>query len=337
MTTTNTTIDRTAVRFAPRRIGHGNFFVSDLARSMEYYEQVFGLQVVFRESEIGAGFLSNGNSHHDVGLIEIPKTTLVGRDGQVQVPVDDARKAGLNHIGFEMESEAQLVAAYERAKAAGVEVHRTVDHTIARSVYMFDPDGYYLEFYADSQDDWRAVMEGKDEQELLTGSWTPDMGTASPDSKYVVDPKFETVDGAPLQPRRAARISLLVADLAASVDFYTNVIGLTVVASSDGDDGFAVLAGTVGAWDLGLFQAAPGQSVPQMHHFGFELSDTVELDGVVSRLQDAGATVEHRVDHPTKTSVSVKDPDGILFEFFVERSYDPQDLAATVSPLPYLI
>lgn len=161
------------VQFKPRRIGHGNFFVSDLERSMEYYENVFGLQVVFREPGIGAGFLSNGNSHHDIGLIELPKQTLIGRDGQVQVPVDKKRKPGLNHIGLEMESEAHLVAAYERAVAAGAPVHRTVDHTIAYSVYMFDPDGYYLEFYADSQDDWRVIMEEKSEQ-LLTGNWTPD-------------------------------------------------------------------------------------------------------------------------------------------------------------------
>ncbi|GAA1790244.1 VOC family protein [Actinomadura chokoriensis] len=315
------------VQFKPRRIGHGNFFVSDLERSMAYYEHVFGLQVVFREPGIGAGFLSNGNSHHDVGLIEIPKKTLIGRDGQVQVPVKEERKPGLNHIGLEMESEAHLVAAYERAMAAGAPVHRTVDHTIAYSVYMFDPDGYYLEFYADSQDDWRAIMEEKSEQ-LLTGDWTPDPAVASDVPKYVVETERRTVEGAPLQPHRAARASLFVRDLATSIDFYADIVGLTLVAGSAAD-GYAVFAGTVGSWDLGLFQVGEDATTPRMHHFGFELSSPIELETVMERLRAAGARVEGQIVHATKQSVCVRDPDGILFEFYFQQS---RDAAALQNP-----
>lgn len=322
---------KTPVRFAPRRVGHGNFFVSDLERSMDHYENVFGLQVVFREPDIGAGFLSNGNSHHDVGLIEIPKKTLIGRDGQVQVPVDERRRPGLNHIGFEMESEAHLVAAYERAVDADAPVHRTVDHTIAYSVYMFDPDGYYLEFYADSQDDWREIMQDKSDQ-LLTGNWTPDSSVASDAPKYVVTDEREIVEGAPLQPHRAARASLYVRDLSASIDFYSEIVGLTLVSGSV-ESGYAIFAGTVGSWDLGLFQAGTEVSTPRMHHFGFELRDQPELDTVLERLRQAGAQVEGQVVHPTKQSVFVRDPDGILFEFYFQQSQDPRHLAeATADP-----
>src|SRR5699024_1358794 len=103
--------------------------------------------------------------------------TLIGRDGQVQVPVKDGRVPSLNHIGYEMESERQLANAYERAIAAGVSVNRTVDHTIARSVYLFDPDKFYLEFYADTQEDWASAVTPGTNQPLLTGNWTPDAST----------------------------------------------------------------------------------------------------------------------------------------------------------------
>ncbi|PYN49060.1 MAG: hypothetical protein DMD95_02100 [Candidatus Rokuibacteriota bacterium] len=50
------------VRFHPRRLGHANLFVSDLDRSMRFYNAVCGLEEVRREPAIRIGFLSNGNT-----------------------------------------------------------------------------------------------------------------------------------------------------------------------------------------------------------------------------------------------------------------------------------
>jgi catechol 2,3-dioxygenase len=324
---------RKAVRFAPRRVGHGNFFVSDLERSMTYYEQVLGLQVVFREPGIRAGFLSNGNSHHDVGLIEIPTETLVGRDGNVQVTADPKRRPGLNHIGWEMETEAQLVEAFKRAVDAGVEVHRTVDHQISHSVYLWDPEGNYHEFYADAEHDWQAVYE-RNENALITGNWDPTAVDPSPEPKYNPDPTYKNVPGAPLRPIRAARVSVLVDDLEAMTAFYTGVVGLDVVADHT-EQGYVVLAGALGYWDVGLFTAAGARH--GMHHFGFQLADDEELETASERLQSAGADVQGAFRHPTKRSVAVRDPDGILLEFYVEESRNAPDLATPVDPAPFTV
>jgi catechol 2,3-dioxygenase len=320
---------RNAVRFAPRRVGHGNFFVSDLERSMTYYEQVLGLQVVFREPGIGAGFLSNGNSHHDVGLIQIPTETLVGRDGNVQVTADPKRRPGLNHIGWEMETEAQLVAAYTRAVDAGVEVHRTVDHQISHSVYLWDPEGNYHEFYADAEHDWQAVYE-RNENSLITGSWDPTASEPSSEAKYNPDPTYKNVPGAPLRPIRAARVSLQVRDLELMTRFYTEVVGLDVVAQHPG---YAILAGAVGYWDVGLFAA----ETAGMHHFGFQLADDEELETASDRLRAAGADVQGAFTHPTKRSVAVRDPDGILLEFYVEVDRDAAELAQPLDPAAFTV
>lgn len=335
MTSTANANAATYVRIAPRRIGHGNFFVSNVNAAMNHYKEVFGLQVVFREPDIGAGFLSNGNSHHDVGLIEVPTKTLTGRDGQVQVPVDENRRPGLNHIGFEMESEAKLVAGYERALESGVEIHRTVDHTIARSVYLWDPDGYYLEFYADSQEDWEAVVAAQKDQ-LLTGNWKPDRVTASDVPLYVKDPEYRYVDGAPLQPHRASRAALYVRDLQRSLAFYEDVVGLNVVAGSP-ESGFAILAGTLGTWDLGLYQAPKDTTTPAMHHFSFEISGAQELEEVVDRLRGADVEIVKVLEHPTKNAVYVHDQDGILFEFYYPTSRDPGHLIPPREGAEYLL
>jgi catechol 2,3-dioxygenase len=325
---------RGEIRFSPRRVAHGNFFVSDLEASMRYYNEVLGLREVFREPGIGAGFLSNGSSHHDVGLIQVTDKTLTGRDGQVQVSSERGRTPGLNHIGFEMETEAELVAAYERARDAGVAIHRTVNHQISHSVYLFDPDGNYLEFYADADQDWRAIYEAH-AGELITGNWKPDLQAASTTPKYVAAPEFATVTNAALTPRRAARVSLLVSDLSTLLAFYDQVVGLTLVAGGV-DDGFAVLSGAIGNWDVGLFQVE-ATSPCGLHHFGFELGTSDELDEAVRRLERQGVEPEIRLSHATKESVAVLDRDGILLEFFIARSSDPGDLRAPVDPLPFLV
>src|SRR5207302_2865171 len=96
---------RRPVLFAPRRIGHMNIFISDLARSMNFYTEICGLEDVGRSDEIGAGFLSNGNTHHDIGCLVATGKGLIAKDGHVQVPKGRGQHPGLNHIGWEMESE----------------------------------------------------------------------------------------------------------------------------------------------------------------------------------------------------------------------------------------
>ncbi len=45
------TLQSSAVRFAPRRLGHANLFVGELERSMRFYAEVCGLEEVRREPE----------------------------------------------------------------------------------------------------------------------------------------------------------------------------------------------------------------------------------------------------------------------------------------------
>src|SRR5207249_3510820 len=132
-------------RFRPRRLGHANLFVSDLERSMRFYIDVCGLEEAFREPGIGAGFVSCGNTHHDVGVIQVSEEALLGKDQQQLVPKNFGKRPGLFHLGFEMENEAELVSAYQRAIDSRVKIMMTVDHGLARSVFAFDVEGNLLE------------------------------------------------------------------------------------------------------------------------------------------------------------------------------------------------
>ncbi|MPS50489.1 VOC family protein [Alcaligenaceae bacterium SAGV3] len=161
------------VAFRPRRLGHVNLYVSDLEASLSFYERHCGLARVRMESAIGAGFLSNGNTHHDLGLIEISRgQDRHGRDGHVQIQSTRGRQPGLNHLGWEMENQAALVQAYERMRAAGMAPQALYDHIISHAVYVPDPDGNVHEFYADSMKDWESVFN-LDHDDLVTSRWDP--------------------------------------------------------------------------------------------------------------------------------------------------------------------
>ena len=75
---------------------------------MDFYINVVGLDEAYRRPQVQAGFLSNGNTHHDIGMVQ--------SDG----PLGHGRSVGLNHIAFELETEVDLVNGYERAIAAGI-------------------------------------------------------------------------------------------------------------------------------------------------------------------------------------------------------------------------
>ena len=301
------------IKFGPRRLAHGNFFVRDVEASLDFYQRVCGLTLVFREPGIQTVFLSNGNSHHDVALMGVSAEARVGRDGQVQVPRGRGTLPGLNHLGFEMATEAQLVAAYRRAVTAGLPLHRTADHQIAHSVYLFDPEGNYLEMYADATRDWRGIYRAVGD-ELLTGVWDPDAAPPTEEPLYDPDPDYVRVEEAVLHPIRTSRATFAVRDLPQAVRFYTGVVGLRV-RSGGAESGYAVLGGELGGPDIGLIAAA-GDITPGLHHFGLQLGED-ELAAARERLAAQGVRPELEIDSPAKKSIVLTDPDGTRLEFFV--------------------
>src|SRR5258708_5932852 len=186
--------------FRPRRLGHANLWVTDLGRSERFYNEVCGLTVEFTEPSLVASFLGTGHTPHDLGMIETTGgKARYGRDGLLQIPEGIGVTSGLNHIAWELENEAELVAAYRRIKANRIP-YQTVDHQVAHSVYMFDPDGNSVEFYCDTVKQWRTVLHGP--LNLISGAWNPEAGEPFTDSRYDLNPEVRTVDGATVHPHR---------------------------------------------------------------------------------------------------------------------------------------
>lgn len=329
------TLDRTAVRFAPRRLCHVNIFVGDVDRSLAFYNRVCGLEEVRREPGIGAGFLSNGNSHHDVGVMQVGGGVRVGIGGHVQVSEGRGERPGLNHLGWEMDSEAALVAAWQRAVKAGVEIHRTADHQLAHSVYMFDPEGNQHEFYADVVEDWRTVFN-PDLEDLITAEWKP-LAQAPQQKRYWPgNPELRRVKDATFKPIRTARVVMVARDFARMKTFFSDIAGLDI-AHADSEMALFRGAAKQSGWDLALFPMHDGLA-PGMHHFVFEIADEAELREAERTAWGAGAQIEMIFDRPDKRSLFARDPDGMRIEFRHARNGAPLPLAGTEAALrPFLL
>jgi catechol 2,3-dioxygenase len=305
-----------AVAFKPMRLGHANLFVADLERSIAFYSDVAGVELVRREPGIRGGFHSNGNTHHDIGLIEVAAGVRHGKSGFQQVSSRRGSQPGLNHFGWEMRSEAELIAALGRATDAGLSIANCSNHQISHSAYMIDPDGNYHEFYADIVEKWRSIFN-LEREDLVTEAW--DWKRSAPGSgPNPNDPKdHRRVEGALFHPRRITHATLGTKRFEEVKSFFVDVAGLSVVAASDG---IAMFRGPQSpTFDLLLVSTQHGVAQGLL---GISLEVEDEADFAKSRKLAAenGAQILGTLDLPRKRNVLLSDPDGLAVEVYCRRS-----------------
>ncbi len=324
------------VKFSPRRLGHSNNFVGDVERSMRFFIDVCGFEEVARELQIPAGFVSNGNTHHDLGLVGLSQgEARIGRDGHIQMPKGRGVEPGLNHMGWEMENQKELIDGWHRYERTGLPIHRLVDHQTSHSVYIFDPDGILHEIYADAIKDWRTILQG--DLMHLTGNWDPDaVEEPTTDVRYHPESELRSVPDAALHPLKISRETVICEDYDGMVDFYENVIGLEVKHRADS---FTVVGGVASDYyDVALFRPANGE-VRGMHHMSFKLPDDKELENGMARLRERGVAIEREIDNDLKRSIFISDPDGMGCEFYIDRNQGAFDVVenADLEDRPYLV
>jgi catechol 2,3-dioxygenase len=119
-----------------KKVGHVVLGVRDPQRSIDFYTQSLGMELVTQLDQMGMAFFSFGERDHDIAVVKVPDDQPVG-------------SSGLAHTALEIEGgEAQLRELYERLKSKGVAVEFTADHVLTKSVYFLDPDGNRLEIFS---------------------------------------------------------------------------------------------------------------------------------------------------------------------------------------------
>lgn len=120
-----------------RKLGHVVMNVSDLDASLAFYTKVTGAEVVSDLREQKIAFLSLGEQHHDIALVQ-----------RATGAPPDSSQPGLVHMAWQLGDFAELQAAHKELTEAGI-AHQPIQHNITNSLYMEDPDGNTVELYCD--------------------------------------------------------------------------------------------------------------------------------------------------------------------------------------------
>lgn len=318
MTTTERAI------FNPRRLGHVNLYVSDYEQAADFYRGVAGFNEAYRQPDNLASFVSNGNTYHDFGLTGV--ASKYAKPGQ---------KPGLFHIALEVETEAELVESYNRAVKAGLNFRSTVDHDVAHSLYLYDPEGNILEIYSDVVDDWRILRSGTVTK--AKPRWVPGVSTVPLTERlYPRNPDLGKVQDAIFHGKRVTHVALVTANYEDLFRYYSGPIGLAPLVGSE-TGAYAVLRGHAGNGDLTLMRERPGLE-RGLHHTGVEVWSEDDLTVSLRQAKARGIEIERVMDHPARMTVTIKDPDGIRLQFYVNRNWRPDIIGTVVAEdAPYLL
>lgn len=302
--------------FRPSRLGHVNMFVSDLEKSIAFYNDIAGIELVRREPTIAMAFHSNGSSHHDLGLVEVQPGERLGVEGFVQVSSNRATKAGLNHLGWEMKSEAELIKALSRAKEAGQPILNTANHQISHAAYLADPDGNYHEFYADAMKNWRSIFN-LEHEDLVTEEWNWEAAGQGM-GPIPMDPNDRRrVGSAIFHPTRISHAVVAVETFAPVVDFLTTIGGLNLIEDKEG---VAMFCGDQSDVDLMLVSTEHGFK-RGLRAIALQVENENDLRASCDTLAKRNIKEKTRFDLDHKRGVVVTDPDDMSVEFF----YRPTD------------
>lgn len=131
-------------------IHHVAYRCHDAAETVDFYKRALDMdfQLAISEDRVPSTkephpymhiFLDAGRGNV-LAFFELPTLPEMGRD--------ENTPEWVQHIAFEVEDMATLLAAKERLIGMGLDVLGPTDHGIFKSIYFFDPNGHRIELAA---------------------------------------------------------------------------------------------------------------------------------------------------------------------------------------------
>lgn len=133
-----------------KRIHHVAYRCIDAKETVDWYARMLGMTftTAFAEDKVPSTgeddpymhvFLDCGGGNV-LAFFELPHQPAMGRDTNTP--------AWVQHIAFEVEDEAALLAAKAHLEEQGVDVLGPTWHGVFKSIYFFDPNGHRIELAA---------------------------------------------------------------------------------------------------------------------------------------------------------------------------------------------
>lgn len=281
-------------------LGELSLRVSDLKRSIQFYEEIVGFTVL-RQSSRKAELTVDGK-HILLVLEEIPNAVVVPRRSA----------AGLYHFALLLPTRRDLGVVLQRLIQAGIHIGQA-DHLVSEALYITDPDNHGIEIYRDRpRETWERDEQGYYKMATDPIDWDGLLFEAK-GSKESKLPAGMTV----------GHVHFHVSDLSASRHFYCDVLGFDVTSDVTRQMGALFISAGGYHHHIGLnVWAGIGASPPPpngtgLHYYTIVLPDAAELQKTLERLERTGwkAMLQEHVVH-------TQDPSGIGIRFIVKQLND---------------
>lgn len=286
------------------RLGHVHYTVANLDNQINFYQQVLGFQLHWREGNT-AGM---GAGEHDLL-----------RMTEVQNARRPYRTTGIYHFALLYPSKGELARAVARLFALKVPNSPT-DHIFSKTTYLNDPEGNTIELYIRSLEDGNVVYENgvptirRKDGMLSDGREPLDLD----DLFKALKPNVNLSDPLPTGSQ-IGHVHLYASSLNQPYLFYRDILGfmdgplmrdfrMGEVALSDEQN--HVIA--FNNWQ-GDGAPPPAPNMLGLRYFSIVLTDEDQLAQVLRRLEQAGIAVEH-----TEQGYLVKDPSQISVMLTIE-------------------
>lgn len=133
------------------RIGHVHLKVSDIEKSLAFYQDLLGFEITQRYGS-EAVFISAGGYHHHIGL-----NTWYSKGS---LPAAQ-RTVGLFHTAILYPERKDLANILKRLMEAKYPLTGASGHGVSEALYLNDPDGNGVELYWDKpQEEWPIDANG---------------------------------------------------------------------------------------------------------------------------------------------------------------------------------
>ncbi len=266
-------------------VGPVHLTVSDLDRSLDYYNGSIGLETLERV----AGLASLGSA---------------GRELLVLVEEPGARPAshntGLYHFALLVPERSGLARWLAHAVRDHVALTGLSDHAVSEAIYLRDPDWHGIEIYADRP---RSTWEGRVGQLLTTLPLDVDDLLGELDDP-AAEPFDRLADGTVM-----GHVHLRTSEIPDTVGFYRDLLGFDLMAQLGDQAAFLSAGGYHHRLGANTWESAnagpPPPGTASLRHATILLPDSAERDRVAGILSDAG-----RVLVDTDGGPIVRDPSG---------------------------
>jgi catechol 2,3-dioxygenase len=268
--------------------------VSDLPRSVDFYERVLGLPVIGQDDQ--SAQLGGDREHPALVLSAIESPTPLS-----------PHSTGLYHVAWLHPSRAALAASVRRVASEGWRFDGAADHGVSEALYLSDPDGLGIEIYADRpREQWQRPPGGRGVS----------MVTLPLDLEDLLALPAEQPDASLARASFVGHVHLKVSEVPRAVSFYGAALGFEEQAQLP-SAAFLSAGGYhhhigLNSWQSQGASAAP-DGAPGLRTVEFALGTSQALDALERSLAEASSHTA--LARGEDGSVSVHDPDGQLLLF----------------------